>query len=77
MIHRIHAGDYAHDPYTAYGYASMPPYPEIDFSDREFPGDLRDCTKCHNEGTYFLPLAEGALPSTTVELDSEGHVVGE
>jgi OmcA/MtrC family decaheme c-type cytochrome len=77
MIHRIHAGPYANDPFTAYGFAPMPPYPEIDFSDLEYPGDLRDCAKCHEAGTYFLPLADSILPSTTVELDSEGQVVGE
>jgi OmcA/MtrC family decaheme c-type cytochrome len=77
LIHRIHAGDYASDPYRAFGFAPAAPYPELDFSAREYPGNLQDCAKCHNAGTYFLPLAEGALPSITVTLDENGNVVGE
>jgi OmcA/MtrC family decaheme c-type cytochrome len=69
LIHRIHAGSYASDPYSVFGYSPALPYPEIDFSEREYPGDLRDCAKCHTAGSYFLPLAEGALPSRTVTLD--------
>jgi OmcA/MtrC family decaheme c-type cytochrome len=29
-----------------------------------FPGDQGDCLKCHNAGTYTLPLPDGVLPAT-------------
>jgi OmcA/MtrC family decaheme c-type cytochrome len=34
-----------------------------DYSEVHYPGDLRDCEACHVEGTYGLPLPEGALPT--------------
>lgn len=56
MTHKIHAGKNLDR-----GYAVG----SSDFSKIGFPGDLRDCTKCHLPGTYNLPLAEGINPTVT------------
>ena len=79
MVHRIHGTSIAERPYKLYGYAAMAPFPIVDFSEIGFPGDTRDCTKCHfttPELTYTLPLPEGDPPSQLVELDADGGVVG-
>ncbi len=60
MIHKIHRGaELENLPYIVYGYRSS----VHDYSDVHFPGDLRDCEACHVEGSYGVPLPEGALPT--------------
>jgi OmcA/MtrC family decaheme c-type cytochrome len=76
LVHRIHGGAKATEPYVLFGFSAMAPYPQLDFSDIGYPGDLRSCTTCHLTGTYFLPLPEKDPPSRTVSLDAEGKVIG-
>jgi formylmethanofuran dehydrogenase subunit E len=60
MIHKIHRGaELENLPYIVYGYRSS----VHDYSDVHYPGDLRNCETCHVEGTYGVPLPEGALPT--------------
>jgi hypothetical protein len=49
----------------------------LDLSEVPFPGDVADCSTCHDSGTYTLPLAEGTPPTQLVILDADGQVVGE
>ncbi|MFB3826132.1 MAG: OmcA/MtrC family decaheme c-type cytochrome [Bryobacteraceae bacterium] len=60
MIHKIHRGEEIQSDYTIYGFGGRP----INFNEVLFPGDLRDCAKCHLDATYTLPLPQGLLPVT-------------
>ncbi len=57
MIHKIHTGEELKTDFTVYGYGGNP----FNFNEVLFPGDRRDCEKCHLAGTYRIPLAEGLL----------------
>lgn len=73
MIHKIHTGDQLEQkPYIIYGFG-LPPqgYSAIDFADVRFPGDRRDCAKCHVDTTYLMPPFPGtALGTRLTHLDS-------
>jgi OmcA/MtrC family decaheme c-type cytochrome len=47
MIHRIHTGEALSQEYTVYGFGGS----VNNFNKVLFPGDLRDCEKCHIAGT--------------------------
>jgi OmcA/MtrC family decaheme c-type cytochrome len=66
MIHRIHRGENLENkPYIIYGFSG----PD-DFSELRFPGDLRDCEKCHVEGTQLIPPFPGpAIGAIVAHLD--------
>jgi OmcA/MtrC family decaheme c-type cytochrome len=55
MIHRLHTGSSLTTPYTIYGGSGTP----TSFSKIVFPGDRRDCAKCHVNNSYQLPLPDG------------------
>ncbi|MEZ5352503.1 MAG: OmcA/MtrC family decaheme c-type cytochrome [Bryobacteraceae bacterium] len=55
MIHRIHSGPEVGRPYIIYGFGGS----VNDFSDVEFPGDRRNCSTCHVDGSEQLPLRAG------------------
>ena len=61
MIHKIHRGAELQNGYVVRGYRGS----INDFSDVEFPGDLRNCAKCHVNDSYELPLPMGVLPTPT------------
>jgi OmcA/MtrC family decaheme c-type cytochrome len=61
MIHRIHTGEENTEDLTIYGIGNRP----HNFNEVVFPGDLRNCTTCHIDGTQQLPLPLTALPSLT------------
>ena len=64
MIHRIHSGDALTQDFTIYGNrASLHNYNEV-----RFPGDRRNCAKCHTSTGYLLPLA-GKIDSVTTSRD--------
>jgi OmcA/MtrC family decaheme c-type cytochrome len=70
MIHMIHTGaDLEQKPYIIYGFGGTP----NDFSDLLFPGDRRDCAKCHVTvpgPTYLMPPFPGtAIGSIVAHLD--------
>jgi OmcA/MtrC family decaheme c-type cytochrome len=61
MIHRIHTGENMTQDFTIYGYGGNP----INFNEVRFPGDRRDCVKCHVAGTQLLPLPAGTIDTPT------------
>jgi len=61
IIHKIHTGDELDEsvPYVIYGFGSRP----YVFDEVRFPGDLRRCTTCHEDGTYVIEsIPDDALP---------------
>ena len=59
MIHKIHASGELENGYGLPGRSG-----EVSF-EVEYPGDLRNCEKCHVNNSYQLPLPEGLLATTT------------
>jgi OmcA/MtrC family decaheme c-type cytochrome len=57
MVHKIHRGEDLARGYVVYGYGNS----KHDYSDGEYPGDLRNCEACHVGDSYFLPLPVGRL----------------
>ena len=56
MIHRIHTGEELTQQYSIR---------TSNFNEVRFPGDRRNCTKCHVAGTQNIPVAASAQPVTT------------
>lgn len=61
LIHRIHTGEELTHDYTVYGFGGS----VNNFNEVRFPGDRRDCEKCHVNGSQQLPLPETNLPVQT------------
>jgi OmcA/MtrC family decaheme c-type cytochrome len=61
MIHKIHTGTQLTSDYTIYGYKGS----VNNFNGVTFPGDRRDCEKCHVNGSEQLPLSANLLSVTT------------
>jgi len=61
MIHSIHMGADKVNGYVVAGHNQS----IHDYSEVEYPGDLRNCEACHVSGTQQLPLPAGLLPTTT------------
>ncbi len=61
MIHKVHTGNQLTTDYTVYGYQGS----VNNFNGVTFPGDRRDCEKCHVGGSEELPLAANLLPVVT------------
>jgi OmcA/MtrC family decaheme c-type cytochrome len=62
LIHRIHQGDASEaggqmTPFIVYGFNGAP----NNFGDVRFPGDLRDCAKCHVNNSQEVPLPAGRV----------------
>ena len=57
MVHRIHTGENQQSDYTVIGFGGS----QNDFKDVAFPGDLRNCEKCHLPNSQELPLPAGLL----------------
>jgi len=57
MIHKIHTGEELTSDFTVMGHGnSVNNYNEVGY-----PGDRRDCIRCHVAGTYNLPLANNLI----------------
>jgi OmcA/MtrC family decaheme c-type cytochrome len=69
LIHKIHRGEnLTQQPYLVYGFGPTPPgYSVNNFGDVLFPGDLRDCEKCHAQGTELMPPFPGAALGTEMK----------
>jgi OmcA/MtrC family decaheme c-type cytochrome len=62
MIHRIHTGEEMTQQYTIYGFNGQP----NNFNEVTYPGDRRDCVRCHTSMTTAgLPTAPGTLDVVT------------
>ncbi len=59
MIHKIHTGEELENDLTIYGFGNTP----HNYNEVLYPGDRRNCEKCHLPDTQQLPLAKGVLPS--------------
>jgi len=68
LIHRIHTGVNLGEPFTVYGGTPTKPG-AIEFSDIRFPGDRRNCVKCHVPGANEPPLPAGLLPTLIPQAD--------
>ncbi|HZH82924.1 MAG TPA: OmcA/MtrC family decaheme c-type cytochrome [Phototrophicaceae bacterium] len=68
LIHRIHTGANLGEPFVVYGGTPAKPG-AIDFSDIRFPGDRRNCVKCHVPGANEPPLPAGLLPTLIPQAD--------
>jgi len=55
LIHRIHKGEELTQDFTIYGFGGT----ANNFNEVRFPGDLRNCAKCHASNAYQLPLPTG------------------
>jgi OmcA/MtrC family decaheme c-type cytochrome len=52
MVHKIHTGKENTTDYSIYGFGGT----AINFNEVGYPGDRRDCTQCHVNGSENLPL---------------------
>ena len=59
MIHKIHTGEELETDLTIYGFGNTP----HNYNEILYPGDRRNCEKCHLPDTQQLPLAKGLLPT--------------
>ncbi len=59
LIHKIHTGEDLKTDFTVYGFGNV----AHNFNDIRFPGDRRNCNKCHVGSSYQIPLPDGVLPS--------------
>ncbi len=60
MVHRIHSGRNLENEFTIYDAGEAE-----NFNGVRFPGDRRNCSKCHEGTSYQLPLSKGLLASVT------------
>ncbi|HEY7319175.1 MAG TPA: OmcA/MtrC family decaheme c-type cytochrome [Candidatus Binatia bacterium] len=74
LIHRIHTGINAGEPFVVYGGPPAKPGP-VDLSDIRFPGDRRNCTKCHVPGANEPPLPAGLLPTLIPQADGSTKAI--
>jgi OmcA/MtrC family decaheme c-type cytochrome len=65
MIHSIHRGEEANQPFIVYGFGSS----LQDFGEVRFPGDISACTTCHLDGTYNN-LLDGRQPTVIMQGDT-------
>jgi len=63
MIHRIHSGENLTQDFTVFGFGGSP----NNYNEVRFPGDRRNCAKCHSStAAYTLPLPTGIASVTTL-----------
>jgi len=68
LVHRIHTGRNLGEPFIIYGGPAASPVP-VDFGGIRFPGDRRNCLKCHEKGANELPLPDGVLATAMPQSD--------
>ena len=64
MVHKIHRGEDLENGFVVAGFGGS----LHDYGHVEFPGDLRNCDKCHVNGSEQLPLPAGLLPTVTPQI---------
>jgi OmcA/MtrC family decaheme c-type cytochrome len=74
LIHRIHTGRDLGGSWIIYGGTPAKPGP-IEFGDIRFPGDRRNCQKCHVPGANEPPLRAGLLPTLLPQADGSTKAV--
>ncbi|MEK7705230.1 MAG: OmcA/MtrC family decaheme c-type cytochrome, partial [Myxococcota bacterium] len=73
MIHGIHASGMRAADYTFVRDRGTSGIYYYDWAEVTFPGVLNNCETCHLAGTYELPLAENALPTTVRTTSGAGE----
>ncbi|MDX1694733.1 MAG: OmcA/MtrC family decaheme c-type cytochrome [Ketobacteraceae bacterium] len=63
MIHGIHAAGFRENPLQIVGFRGFSTY-VFDEDQVHYPNSLENCTACHEEGTYTVPLASNVLGTT-------------
>ena len=61
LVHRIHTGEELTQDFTVYGFGGA----ANNFNDVKFPGDRKNCSKCHAGTSYTLPVATTAASVNT------------
>jgi OmcA/MtrC family decaheme c-type cytochrome len=61
LVHRIHSGEELANDFTVFGNGGS----RHNYNEVTFPGDRRNCAKCHVGTTYTLPVATSAASVTT------------
>jgi OmcA/MtrC family decaheme c-type cytochrome len=62
LIHRIHTGEELTQDFTVIGFGGS----VNNFNEVRYPGDRRNCAKCHTAGSFTLPLQPGISSVTTL-----------
>jgi OmcA/MtrC family decaheme c-type cytochrome len=62
MIHRIHTGEELTQDFTVFAFGGV----ATNFNEVTFPGDRRNCAKCHAGNSHLLPLPTGISNVTTL-----------
>jgi OmcA/MtrC family decaheme c-type cytochrome len=62
LIHRIHTGDDLTQDFTIFGFGGT----VNNFNEVRFPGDRRNCAKCHTGTSFTLPLQPGLASVITL-----------
>jgi OmcA/MtrC family decaheme c-type cytochrome len=68
FIHRIHTGHNLGEQFIVYGGPANSPVP-VDLGEVRFPGDRRNCLKCHEKGANELPLPAGVIATAIPQAD--------
>jgi OmcA/MtrC family decaheme c-type cytochrome len=63
MVHAIHAPGMRENPLQIVGFRCFTTH-VYDEEHVHYPGDLANCTACHTDQGYYLPLQEGVLGTT-------------
>jgi OmcA/MtrC family decaheme c-type cytochrome len=74
LIHRIHTGAAAGESFIVYGGTPAKPGP-VELGDIRFPGDRRNCLKCHVPGANEPPLPSGLLPTLVPLADGSTQTI--
>jgi len=69
MVHAIHASHMRENPLQIVGFRGFSTH-VYDEEHIQFPGDLSNCTSCHDGSSYALPLAS-SVEATTVDTGSD------
>lgn len=68
LIHKLHTGKDLASPFIVYGGSPANPG-LINLGEIRYPGDRRNCGKCHIKGTNENPLPDGLLPTSVPRSD--------
>ncbi|MBA1148110.1 OmcA/MtrC family decaheme c-type cytochrome [Ectothiorhodospiraceae bacterium WFHF3C12] len=60
LIHAIHGSEARSEDLVVYGFSNS----VHNFAELRFPREVSDCTACHEDGTFELPLTAGVLGTT-------------
>jgi OmcA/MtrC family decaheme c-type cytochrome len=58
MVHKIHTGEELGGSYAIFGFGGN----KTEFNEVLYPGDRRNCSTCHVDGSEQLPMRENLLP---------------